>query len=302
MRKSLSLSALGIAMVRAVESEKPPEERICFDPYARRFIPGWFYYPMRLLFKSGYVERRGPGVSCFLAARDRYIDDYLAGRLRAGFDQLVILGAGLDSRAYRFEGLCGRVRVFELDHPATQEPKVRRVREVLGQLPEHVTYVPIDFNQQSLAERLAAHGYEPGALTVFIWQGVTYYLDPQAVDGTLDFIARCSAPGSSVIFDYIDLSLLLHPAGHAEVRGMKRYRSLTGENPAFGIPAAEIEPFLTRRGFAQVHNIRSEELGSLYLQGGSRFRKVIAGYGIVSAAAAGKAGFPEGGRDERAIQ
>jgi methyltransferase (TIGR00027 family) len=277
-----SLSAMGIAVLRAVESEKPADERICCDPYARLFLPGWFYAMMRFFIKTGYAEWRGRGVVGFLCARDRYIDDYLEACLREGFDQLVILGAGYDSRAYRFAALKSR-RVFEVDHPATQKAKLDVVKKIFGSLPGHVIYVPIDFNQQPLSACLAEHGYNPRAKTVFLWQGVTYYLDDQAVDGTLDFIASSSAPGSSLIFDYIDQDLLRAPARHNEVENMRRYRGMSGEELRYGIPLGQIEVFLSQRGFEQVRNIRSEELKALYFHGKNQPRNVMSGYAIVSA-------------------
>ncbi len=284
MRKNqTSITAMGIAVLRAVESEKPAGERICHDPYARRFLPGWFYHMTRFFIQTGYAEWRGRGVIGFLAARDRCIDDYLSECLQRGFDQLVILGAGYDSRAYRFEGLKDPIRVFEVDHPATQQAKLDGVRKIFGSLPAHVRYVAIDFNVQTLADCLAAHGYDPRAKTVFLWQGVTYYLEPAAVNSTLDFIAQHSAPGSSVIFDYIDEELLSSPASHGEVKGMKRYRGMTGEDLHFGIPVTQIVPFLTQRGFEQIQNIRSEELKARYFHGKNQSRNVMAGYGIVSA-------------------
>jgi methyltransferase (TIGR00027 family) len=278
MRKSqTSITAVGIAVLRADESEKP--EHVCYDPYARLFVPSWFYHIMRFFISSGYAERRGKGVIGFLTARERYIDDYLARCLQSGIDQLVILGAGYDSRAYRFPG----IRTFEVDHPATQQVKIAKVREIFGRQPENVTFVAIDFNQQSLDECLAANGYNPQGKTVFIWQGVTYYLDPDAVDSTLTCIANFSAPGSSVIFDYIDPALLARPSGHGEVKGMRRYSGMTGENLRFGIPVAEVEAFLTQRGFEQVQNVRSEELKTRYFHGKNLSRNVMSGYAIVSA-------------------
>jgi methyltransferase (TIGR00027 family) len=283
-KNQTSITAMGIAVLRAVESEKPEGERICYDPYARRFLPGWFYQMLRFFIRSGYAERRGRGVVGFLVARERYIDDYLCDCLEQGFAQLVILGAGYDSRAYRFEGQKSPQRVFEVDLPATQQAKLAKVRQIFGRLPAAVRYVPIDFNTQTLAEALGAHGYDARAKTLFIWQGVTYYLDPPAVDNTLAFIAQQSAPGSRVIFDYIDAALLTRPAQHGEVRGMKRYRGMTGEDLRFGIPIAQIEPFLNRRGFEGVRNCRSEELKALYFHGKNQARNVMAGYAIVSAA------------------
>lgn len=295
MRKNqTSLTAMGIAVLRAVESEKPEGERICYDPFARQFLPGWFYRTTRFFIQTGYAEHRGKGVVGFLAARDRYIDDYLAGCLEEGFNQLVILGAGYDSRAYRFPALKGLVRVFEVDHPATQQKKLVGVRKIFGALPKHVTYVAIDFNQQTRGSRrdslledcLVANGYDPLAKTVFIWQGVTYYLDPAAVDSTLAFIALHAAPESSVIFDYIDDVLLSAPTGHGEIKGMQRYRGMTGEDLRFGFPVSQIELFLHQRGFKHIKNIRSEELKTLYFSGKNQSRNVMAGYAIVSAVVA----------------
>ena len=103
MRKNQSsLTAAGIAIARAVESEKPADERICYDPYARQFVPAWMYRLLGFFIKSGYAELRGPGVNGFLMARERYIDDVLQTFLNEGLRQIVILGAGYDSRAYRF--------------------------------------------------------------------------------------------------------------------------------------------------------------------------------------------------------
>src|SRR5512139_1939686 len=175
MRKSQSsLTAAGIAIMRGVESERPAEERICYDPYARRFVPGWLYYFMRFFIRSGYAEWRGAGVNGFLAARDRYIDDVLQNSLSEGLQQLVILGAGYDSRAYRLN-LAG-VNVFEVDHPATQADKLAKLQTSFGKIPEQVTYVPVDFNTQTLERCLLESGYDPKRKTLFIWQGVSMYL------------------------------------------------------------------------------------------------------------------------------
>src|SRR5512134_2696244 len=147
MRKQQpSLTAIGIAMARAVESEKAAEDRICDDPYARRFVPAWLYDVFSFFLKLGYAEWRGPGGWGFLVARDRYIDDVLRHALDQGLQQLVILGAGYDSRAYRLKELPGRVKVFEVDHPATQKAKLARLRAIFGKVPGHVAYVPIDFD------------------------------------------------------------------------------------------------------------------------------------------------------------
>jgi methyltransferase (TIGR00027 family) len=281
-RNQSSLTAAGIAIVRALESEKPAGERVCFDPYARRFVGTGLYYVMKLFTAIGYASRRGPGVWEFLAARDRYIDDYLEASLSEGLQQLVILGAGYDARSYRFDALKAGVKVFEVDHPATQAVKLKKVTAIFGAPPPHVAYVAVDFDRQSLADRLFACGYDERLKTLFIWQGVTYYLTPQAVDGTLAFVAGHSGPGSSIIFDYMDPALLAGAPHHGEVSSMRHYRGLTGEGLAFGIPMSGIQAFLEARGFTQVRNADHGALEKAYYSG-SRLRRVADGYAIASA-------------------
>ncbi len=117
----------------------------------------------------------------FLVARERHVDEYLRTCLAEGIEQLVILGAGYDARAYRFKLELRGVRAFEVDHPATQQAKLKRLQHVLGRMPAQVVYVPVDFNTQTLGEQLAACGYDERLKTLFIWQGVTHYLTPEAV-------------------------------------------------------------------------------------------------------------------------
>ena len=282
-----SLTAAGIAIVRALESEKPAGERVCYDPYARRFVNAGLFYFVKLFAVLGYADWKGPGVWEFLAVRERYIDDYLEACLSDGTEQLVILGAGYDARAYRFEAFKTGVKVFEVDHPATQAVKLKKLAAIFGARPAHVTYVPIDFDQQTLAQGLLASGYDEGRKTLFIWQGVTQYLTPQAVDDTLAFVAGHAGPGSSIIFDYMDTTLLRGAPRHGEISNMRRYRRLSGEGLVFGIPIDAIEAFLEERGFTQVKNADHVALEKAYYSG-SRPRRVADGYAIVSAVVRGR--------------
>jgi methyltransferase (TIGR00027 family) len=280
MRKNqISLTAAGIALMRAIESEKPARERICYDPYARRFIPGWMYHIFGFFIKAGYTEIRGPGVQGFLVARERYIDDTLQGFLENDLQQLVILGAGYDSRAYRFD-VAGKVKTFEVDHPATQADKQAKVRAVFGILPEHVTYVPIDFNTQSLEERLFDSRYDPTLKTFFIWQGVSMYLTAEAVDATLRFVTEHAGHGSAIVFDYIYREALDGIRKQNEVGNMRRYRFITGEGLTFGIPIGTIYSFLELRGFHQVKNVDADDLKAAYFTGGNTSRAIVGGYGV----------------------
>jgi methyltransferase (TIGR00027 family) len=119
-----SITAQGIAFVRAYESSKPADQRICYDPFARKLISPAFYLLGQLF--VNYAEKRGPGVVGFLVARCRYIDDILQKQLSNGIQQLIILGAGLDSRPYRFDAL-HKIKTYEVDSPATQAAKLSKV-------------------------------------------------------------------------------------------------------------------------------------------------------------------------------
>ncbi len=284
MRKNQSsMTALGIAALRGAESERPEGERICYDPYARLFVSKWLYALTRFFIKTGYAEFRGPGVGGYLLARCRYIDDYLDNCLRNGIRQLVILGAGFDSRAYRLGQLKGRVKVLEVDHPATQKVKREKLIKIFGQVPAGVALVPVDFNTQKLEDRLRESGYDGSLKTLFIWEGVVYYLTPEAVDGTLAFIADHSGNGSSVIFDYTYRSVIDGTFRRAEVSGMRRYKGLIGEGLVFGIEEGKIGEFLGSRGFTDIVNVTGDGLHRLYFKGANEKRKVAPVYSIVHA-------------------
>ncbi len=279
-RSQSSITAQGIAFARAKESQKPESERICYDPYARQFVSRWLWVTMSLFW--GYAQLRSPGVSEYLATRTRYIDDYLTACIEDGLQQLVILGSGFDSRPYRFEQLKKQGRVFEVDHPATQAVKLAKVKQIFGSLPEHVTYVAIDFDQQRLDQRMAECGYDPRLKTLFIWEGVIFYLSPEAIDSTLDFIAQHSGPGSRVIFDYIYTTAFSGGGKRTEVKSMQRYRGLTGEGLQFSIDEGAIQSFLEERGFCDVKNTDSRDWKKLYFIGVNASRPLAKGYAIAT--------------------
>jgi methyltransferase (TIGR00027 family) len=284
MRKNQSsLTAVGIAIVRGIESERAENERICYDPYSRRFVNGFLYHFVRFFDKLGYSEKKGPGVMGFLVARERHIDEYLKVNLEQGLEQLVILGAGLDARAYRFDQLKNGVKVFEVDHPASQQSKINKVIQIFGRIPSHVTYVAIDFNSQTLEKRLFECGYEKNRKTLFIWQGVTQYLTPAAVDSTLKFITENSCAGSSVIFDYMYPTLLDGSIRRGEVIKMRRNRWMSDESLVFGIPEGTITEFMKNRGFTDIVDANHNFLHDAYFHGINANRTVAYGYAIVSA-------------------
>jgi methyltransferase (TIGR00027 family) len=195
--------------------------------------------------------------------RTRHIDDVLADSLRAGATQLVILGAGLDSRAYRFSDALRGVRVFELDLSQTQNYKKARVRDVFGDLPAHVTYTPIDFATQDLATVLKGAGYDPTKRTLFIWEGVTMYVPEPGIDATLRAVATTAPRGSRIVFDYFTERALRDR--QSALAPIARNVAAVGEPFVFGMPGENAAAFMTARGFSVVSDASSAELGHKYL-------------------------------------
>lgn len=138
-----SMTAIGIAITRGIESEKPEDERICFDPYARSFVSPALYNFVKLFDTLGWSEKKGPGVMGFLTVRERHIDEYLKLQIEAGIQQLVILGAGFDARAYRFEDIMNGIKVFEVDHPASQKDKLQKLNKIFGKIPAMLLMYPL---------------------------------------------------------------------------------------------------------------------------------------------------------------
>lgn len=268
-----------MALVRAIEASRPEGRRTCYDPLARSLVNGLKFTLSKLVIDSGLYDRFVlKGAIEFIVARERYIDDFLRTCLSEGLDQVVILGAGFDTRAYRIPGI-EQTRVFEVDHPATQEIKLKRLRKVIDPPPGHVTFIPMDFNTQTLAERLFANGYDERGRTLFIWQGVTMYLTPEGVDSTLAFIANHSGPDSAVIFDYFYNETLRD----MKMKTTRRITRTIGERLIFGIDEGQIERFLTLRGFRDVHNADAEELNRLYFTGPNAGRAIATGVAIALA-------------------
>jgi methyltransferase (TIGR00027 family) len=175
------------------------------------------------------------------AYRTRAFDKALLDAVHAGAQQVVVLGAGFDSRGYRFERELRGVRFMEVDYPPTQEYKKQRVTEILGKPPANVVYVPIDFTQDSLLTQLTKFGYSERAKTFFLWEGVVHYLSEAAVKDTLHFVRDYAARGSRIAFNYT----------YASDRNVNNPNSLYaqwGEPWLFGFPDDGAAPYVRREG------------------------------------------------------
>jgi methyltransferase (TIGR00027 family) len=272
-----SLTAELTTFARAAESAKPETRRLCHNPLAMEFLNT----PLRMLAGSRilsslvvwWAERLAPGVPGEVLGRTKYIDDCLKTRIDEGIEQLVILGAGYDSRAYRFDGLGQRVKVFEVDHPATQQVKMKRVERLLGRLPHHVVFVPVDFEEEKLHHKLFDKGYDRNKKTFFIWEGVTYYLTAKAVDETLAFVVENSGLDSSIIFDYTFARVLEGSSDVGQVnRALRAWERIgapltTDEHFIFGVKEGTIQEFLSARGFCHIENVNGDSFKAAYFKG-----------------------------------
>ncbi len=263
-----STTAEQMALSRAIETRKPAAERICCDPLAERFLGTKYRMLLRGRpfrdFVERAIERRFAGHHYYVIARTRYIDDFLQQRLAGGAEQLVILGAGYDSRPYRFADQLSGVQVFEVDHPATSTAKQAKVPEIIGDIPANVAYVAVDFTVDNFADKLLACGYRATRPTVFLWEGVTPYLDLAAVDGVLGFVTASAGAGSAIVFDYILRSVV---EGTCTLRGAANEftkMSRTSEPLSFGVDEGQAPEFLASRGFQNVVDVGADELTSRY--------------------------------------
>jgi len=206
-----------------------------------------------------------PGIYEYVLARTKLLDEIFLDALKDSVSQIVLLGAGMDTRALRFSSRNNGTKIFELDIPTTQRPKIKILNRKGVALPEELVFVPIDFNKQSLSEVLSAAGYQGDQRSLFLWEGVTMYLSSEAVDSTLAFIRDSGAEGSTVVFDYITASVLRRENRYYGEKEIFERVSRAGEGWTFGIEEGAIEEFLSERGFRLNAHYTPPDLEKAYL-------------------------------------
>jgi methyltransferase (TIGR00027 family) len=270
MRNKASRTAEQVALFRALETARG-HVRVVDDPLAVRLVHGGY----RLLARAArvrprgarlerYIDRRWPGPRPSAVARTKLIDDLVIDALRHGARQVLLLGAGYDSRAYRLPGI-ERVAVFEADHPATQAVKRRLVRgAVRPERRRHVHYVAVDLLTEDLGQALLAAGFAALEPTVVVWEGVTNYLTEAAVDATLRRLASLTATGSNLIFTYVDRRVLQGAIADAESWHQAVRRQ--GEPWTFGFDPAALPAYLAERDMRLALDLSTRDAADRYLQ------------------------------------
>jgi methyltransferase (TIGR00027 family) len=208
------------------------------------------------------IDLRWPGARSSGIARTRLIDDYVFASLRENLDQVIILGAGFDCRAYRIAGI-EKTRVFEVDHPVTLSKKKEGVRHIFGALPKHVVYVDVDFNTQSLGQAMLDSGFNANERSFFIWEGVTNYLTEQAVGSTLSYIG--GVRGSRIVFTYVHRGVLDDSATFVGTRHIRKTLQRVGETWTFGFYPEQLQVYLSERGLDLIEDVGASEYRERYL-------------------------------------
>ncbi len=269
-----SKTAEAVCFFRAFERLRDPAARIVDDPYARLFLGRSLRTALRAAEAAGpLVEiptRLLPGVGNFVIARHRFIDDALSRALSTDggepVAQVVLLGAGYDTRAYRFAGALKGRPVFEVDFPSTGRRKDDLVRKHAKDLPGSVVRrVEVDFLAETFDGPLVRAGFVEGARTFFVWEGVSMYLTRAAVKQTLSLIERLGGRGSELCCDF--WFLLDAPDLRASAHRLSaNLLALLGEPVLFGIHPEDAVPFFSSLGFDVVEIATASDLRDRYVK------------------------------------
>ncbi len=222
-------------------------------------------------------------------SRSRYCEDCLEQAIRQGVQQYVILGAGFDTFAFRRPEFAGRLQVFEVDHPVTQAQKRQRIAAAGWEIPPHLHFVPVDFNQEGFAAALLASAYDPHQASFFSWLGVTYYLAREVVLAALQAIAGLAAPGSQVVFDYMDALAFSPESAGKRIQRMQGIAKMVGEPMQTGFDPLSLGGELQDCGLRLAENLGPDQIEARYFQNRSdgyhafeqvHFARAIVGEGL----------------------
>jgi methyltransferase (TIGR00027 family) len=268
-RNPVAQTAFGPMVLAAVEQNEPAGRRLVDDDLAELFLPAslrWLvaatrWGPARRLMIRG-SEFTGPGLWVNMACRKHFIDDRLKEALD-DIDAVVILGAGLDTRAYRLTRQV-KIPVFEVDQPVNIAMKAKTVRRVLGELPLSVRLVALDFEQDDLLTALAEHGYRTDYRAFFVCEGVTQYLTEGGVRRTLEGL-RAAAPGSRLVFTYVHRDFI-DGSNRYGTRTLYRNTRQRHQLWQFGLQPDDVAGFIADYGWRLVEQAGPDEFVQRYVE------------------------------------
>jgi methyltransferase (TIGR00027 family) len=273
-------TAFGPMSVVAVEQQHYPEgERLVQDELAYQFLPADLKSLMKLTrcppareLMFNLSEKRAQGVWGGVLCRKRYIDEKILEALSTGINVVVILGAGLDTRAYRLATLAA-IPVFEVDLPENTDYKRARLQQLYGRAPDHVTLVPTDFDSQELEGVLAVQGYKAEQKTFFVLETVTQYLTEGSVRQTFNFLAKANA-GSRLVFTYVCKDFIDGVNRYGLDTLYQAYR-VKGQLWRFGMDPEQVAAFLEEYAWKELEQMGSQEFIARYVKPSGRALPVM---------------------------
>lgn len=268
VNQTASQSAFGVLSLRALASFEEDERIKTGDSLALSFLPGERRAALADTGSRGMLKKSlPPGLYEYVIARTKFFDSLLTGQSFAGTSQVVFLGAGYDSRPYRFADILSGCRVFEVDSVPTQEHKISVIRSINIRIPENISYIAADFEKDDIIGLMLRKGYDADVQTLFILEGVSFYLTASAVTSLLYTVRRNSGPGSCIAFDF----QAINSAGDIIDTGLEN------EQARFGIDSGKIEEFITSKGFVIAEHIKAPEMEQKYLtmRNGELFGRIM---------------------------
>jgi methyltransferase (TIGR00027 family) len=253
-----SRTAQRVAIRRAAHQllDHPP---VLDDPFALRIIGAETAQALQSSSREDHAFY--PAFRAFMAARSRYAEDELAHAIQHGVKQYVVLGAGLDTFACR--NSYPELRVFEVDHPATQAWKREQLQAANIVIPTSLTFVPVDFEKQALADELRQCGFDGNAPAFFSWLGVTPYLTHAACMGTLSFIVKMPT-GSGVAFDFAIDPKLLTAGQRRALDALSKRVAAAGEPFQLFFDPEQLQAELRSLGFRRTEFLQGEQINARY--------------------------------------
>ncbi|MEP6749776.1 MAG: SAM-dependent methyltransferase [Bacteroidota bacterium] len=257
-----------MALFRALETKR--QQRLFTDPYAANFLNAHLQIVSSLSSSafisniiSNIIQKKIPGAYTSGLARTKYIDDLLQQTITNGAQQVIILGAGFDTRALRLDYL-RHTPVIEIDHPDTARLKINILKKRNGQLPANTRYLQIDFNNQSLDDLLKEHQINYTLPTTIIWEGVTNYLSREAIDATFTVLQKF-ANRSAVIFTYVHKQVLDNPSSFYGAQKLLQDLNNIEERWTFGFYPIVVRSYLNQFNFDLIHDKGAAEYRQLYI-------------------------------------
>lgn len=287
-----SRTAQYMALYRALETRRSRDRRLFTDPYAIHFLDRGFrlacrissFSPAESLFYY-LMQRRIPGALASGIARTRYIDELLEQTVRKGVRQVIILGAGFDTRALRLDCLQS-VSVIEIDHPDTAHKKLQTLKKISSSISPNIRYLQLDFNRQDLDSLLSEQIIDNTIPTTLVWEGVSNYLQQTAIDKTFAFAAKFPK-GSSVIFTYVDKEVLEHPSSFFGAERLLKDLDEIEERWTFGFAPDQLPAYLRSFRYRLVEDTGAAGYREKYLP---ERKSILKGYEFYRVALAERGG------------